>query len=117
MIRAIEYEVIGDVYVCTKTYVYFSPRYRKAITIPARYPTNGANSVRDVCATAWFCHDRICDKGVWDDGDLMCNREASTVYADILKENGFWWRSKIRWLGTYLGGGGAARDNGMWSIK
>jgi hypothetical protein len=117
MIRSIEYEKIGDVYLATKAYVYFSPRYRKALTIPQGYPSNGANAVKDKCPTAFFVHDYICNEGEWDDETQMCNREASTVYADILKENGFWWRSKIRWLGTYLGGGGQARDNGMWKVK
>ncbi len=115
--RQIKCKEVGDVYVCLEDYTYYSPRYKKSLTVPEDYPSNGANVVKDKCPTAFFVHDLICDKGKWDDGTPMCNREASSVYADILKDSGFWWRSKVRWIGTYLGGGGEAKENGWWNVK
>lgn len=113
----IKFYKVGDVYLSTEKYVYYSERYDKFLTIPEGYPSNGANAVKDKCPTAFFVHDYGCNEGKWDDGSLMCNRELSSVYADILKGVGFWWRSKIRWIGTFIGGGGQAKKNGWWSVK
>lgn len=115
--KEVIFKKVGGVYVLEAPIYYYSKRYKKSISIPKGYPSNGADVVRDVCPLGFFVHDVICYRGKWDDGSKMTNREASTVYADILKEKGFWWRSKIRWVGTFLGGGGEARKNGMWSLK
>jgi hypothetical protein len=115
--NTIDYIIIGDVYISKHSYHYFSPRYGKNLIIPANYPSNGANWVPNLSAAAFFVHDYGSIVGRWNDGTAMCNRELSTVYADILKADGFWLRSKIRWLGTFLFGGGEARKNGLWRLK
>lgn len=109
---------VGDVYVSGPVYTYESPRYGKSITVPRGYPSNGANVVKDLHPTAFFVHDRGCECGKWDDGSKMCNRELSFVYYDILRACGtLWVRAFCRWVGTFLGGGGKARDNGLWRAK
>jgi hypothetical protein len=107
---------VGDVYIADGKRTYYSARYDKTLTVPDGFPSNGANVVSDKCPLGFFVHDYGCVYGLWDDGTKMSNRELSFVYHDILKENGFWGRSKIRLVGTFLGGGGAARKNGMWNI-
>jgi hypothetical protein len=115
--RLIKCEKIGDAYIATEAFVYYSPRYDKTLTVEQGYPSNGANAVKDKCPTAFFAHDRGCERGKWDDGTPMCNRELSTMYADILWLNGFWIRAQIRWIGTFLFGGGQAKKNGLWKVK
>jgi hypothetical protein len=115
--RKIKYYKIGDVYICSQPYVYYSERYEKRILIPEGAPSNGANGVIDLCPTAFFIHDFGCITGTWLDGTPMCNRELSTVYHDILCTFGFWWIAKVRWIGTFFLGGGRARKNGMWRVK
>lgn len=109
---------IGDAYSCREKFTYYSPRYRKYITIPLWYPSNGANYVKDLHPTAFFVHDRGCERGKWDDGTKMCNRELSFMYYDILvacKTSKC--RAGIRGIGTFARGGGEARKNGMWRVK
>lgn len=118
-IEPIEYEKIGDAYKSgVEPYTYYSPRYKKSITIPAGYPSNGANLVKDRVPTAFFVHDRGCEWGLWSDGTKMCNRELSFVYYDILRVfDVAWFYSFCRLVGTFIGGGGAARKNGLWRVR
>lgn len=114
----IKFEKHGDAYTCLEEYIYYSPRYRKYITIPFSYPSNGANYVKDLVPDAFFVHDKGCETGEWDDGSKMCNRELSFVYYDILRYHGVpWWRCVVRGIGTFLGGGGVAKENGWWRLK
>jgi hypothetical protein len=115
--RKIKYYKMGDVYVASQPYTFYSVRYKKRILIPEGFPSNGANVVIDLCPTAFFLHDYGCVTGTWLDGSLMCNRELSTVYHDVLCAFGFRWLAKIRWIGTFLWGGGKARENGMWRVN
>ncbi len=113
----IQFTKLGDVYTSVGEFVYTSVRYGRQLTIPDDYPSNGANVVKDRCATAFFCHDFCCNEGAWDNDIRMCNREASFVYHDILVHAGYPFLAKIRWIGTFLFGGGQARKNGMWRVK
>ena len=85
--------------------VYKSPRYGKTITVPAGYKSDGATGVPDLSFTAYFVHDWICENGKWDDGTPITNWQASNVYSDILNSKGFYVRSHIRKIGTFLFGG------------
>lgn len=116
--KLIECVKLGDAYRSGPRYTYYSERYGKSISVPANYPSNGANYVEDLHPTAFFVHDRGCEHGYWDDGSKMCNLELSFVYYDILVTCGTpRWRAAIRWAGTFLRGGGQARKHGLWRVK
>jgi len=99
-----------------KQIVYTSPRYGKTITVPAKYVSDGATGpgIPDLTSRAWWIHDRACSEGKWDDGTPINNWQCSTVLHDVLKEEGRWVRAKTWWFGTWLFGGGKARENGLW---
>jgi hypothetical protein len=109
----IEYKVVGDGYECTKEYIYLSPRYNKFIIIPVGFYSDGATGAIDVNTVAWWVHDHISRYGEWSDGTKITNWQASTVLSDILKDEGFWFRTYTWWIATFLFGGGAARENGL----
>ena len=121
----IKYHREGDVYVLDETYVYYSTRYKKSVTIEKGSLSDGATGARDVGAkryrklgdklsACFWVHDELCVTGKWDDGTKVSNFQASTVLCDILKADGYWFRGRSWWLPTFLFGGGAARDNGMF---
>jgi hypothetical protein len=102
-----------------KGFTYHSERYDKSITIPPGRQSDGATAAPDLCPKAFFVHDEICIKGKWDDGTEITNFQASTVYYDILEEEGkknpykfgpfkferFGIRKYDRWVVTFLFGG------------
>lgn len=104
-------------YTVTEEYVYHSPRYNRDLTIPVGFKSDGATGIFDVNSDAWIIHDWICDVGKWDDGMLIDNWTASTVFADVLWKDGHKWLSVAGWIGTFLGGGGKARENGLFRVK
>lgn len=96
---------------------YYSKRYNKYITINQNYNSDGATGAWDIVSFAWWVHDKLCEKGKWDDGISITNWQCSTVLFDILTEEGkifrnHWWK-----YSTFLFGGGKARKNGMFRIK
>lgn len=94
--------------------IYYSERYSKCITVPIGYPSDGATGALDVCPKAWYVHDKLCDFGHFDDGSPCTNWQASTILSDILKEEGYWFRTHTWKYTTFLFGGGEARKNGMF---
>lgn len=92
---------------------YFSPRYKKFVTVPKGYVSDGATGASDIYSKAWWVHDMLCDRGTWDDGTPVTNWQASSVLSDILKDEGRWFRARTWFVATWLFGGGKARDNGM----
>lgn len=101
-------------YYCPKEIVYESPRYKKTVTVPEGYPSDGATGAIDIYSDSWWVHDVLCDRGTFDDGTPCTNWQASQVLQDILKKEGRWFRSKYWFWFTWLFGGGKARDNGMY---
>jgi len=91
--------------------VYYSKRYKKHITVPYGYPSDGATGAIDIDSNGWWVHDVLCDKGVFDDGTPCTNWQASTILSDILREEGRWVRAIYWWPFTYLFGGGECRKN------
>lgn len=107
----VKYKVVGDGYETTDDYVYWSPRYRKFIFIKPGFYSDGATGAIDIDTVAWWVHDYLIREGKWSDGTVPTNWQASTVLSDILKEEGFWFRS-ITWkYATFLFGGGWLRKN------
>lgn len=94
--------------------VYYSPRYKKYVTVPDGYPSDGATGARDIASDSWWVHDKLCDTGLFDDGTSCNNMQASLILYDILKSEGRWFRARTWLTMTWLIGGGKARKNGMW---
>jgi len=104
-------------YTCPWRIEYFSQRYRKQVTVPLGYPSDGATGGVDLFTFAWWVHDVLCDRGTWDDGTPCTNWQASCVIGDILKSEGRWCRARTWKWATFLFGGGKARENGMFKLK
>jgi hypothetical protein len=106
------------------TIKYYSERYKKHVTVPQGYLTDGATGAIDIQSEAWKVHDWLCGNwlgsgpkpigGVFDDGTKCNNRQASQILSDILKSEGRWIRAQYWYTFTWLFGGGKARENGMW---
>ena len=103
---------------------YYSKRYRKYITVPKGYKSDGATGVLDVCPKSWYVHDWMCGNylgegpkpigGQFDDGTKINNWQCSHIFADILREEGYIILPYTRFWGTWFLGGGKCRENGLW---
>lgn len=98
-------------------YKYFSPRYKKWVTVPKGFLSDGATGARDLHSDAWWVHDVLCDTGKWDCGTKLCNWQCSVVLNDILKSEGHWFIDRYWKFATFLFGGGEARKNGLFSVR
>ena len=107
---------VNGCYLSTEKYVYYSARYNQYLTIPARYPSDGATMATDTEQTAFFLHDLICDRGEWDSGAKISVWVASCVYSIVLYETGHKVKAFTRWLPTFLFGGGACKKNGLFGV-
>ena len=92
---------------------YYSERYGRSVSVPKGYKSDGATGAIDIYTESWWCHDKLCDTGMWDDGTICTNWQASTVLSDILKKEGRWLRAQYWFTFTWLFGGGKCRKN-MW---
>jgi len=106
-------------YVLTQKIVYTDKKGRSVTCQPGMF-SDGATGALDIASKSWWFHDALCNRGKWDDGTPCNNIEASIVLSSCLFSE---WSIKkplrgvraILWLpATWLGGGGAARKNGMW---
>jgi len=100
-------------YVLLETITYMS-RYGKVITVEAGTRSDGATGAWDIISDSWWVHDKICNTGMFEDGTLCNNLQASTILSDILKSEGRWFRARTWFLTTLAFGGGKARDNGIF---
>ncbi len=91
-------------YTTKQAIFYYSPRYKKSVTVPKGYKSDGATYAPDLSKTAFFVHDWLCEEHGFDDGVECTRRQASRVYADILKARGFWQHYHRRFLTYWFGG-------------
>ena len=101
-------------YINPTTFIYYSHRYNKYITVPEGYVSDGATGAIDISSKGWWVHDVLCEYGKFNDGTPCNNKQASQILSDILKSEGRYIRSVTWFFATWLFGGGKARDNGMW---
>ena len=101
-------------YVLNEPIVYYSPRYKKTISIPKGRISDGATGAMDITSRGWWIHDELCYRGKWDDGTNLTNWQCSQVLQDVLTEEGRKWQGRRWFYATFLFGGGKARENGMW---
>lgn len=117
VISSVDFSILEDgTYRLDKAIVYFSPRYKKTITVPESFISDGATGAMDIASRAWFIHDILCAFGKWDDGTKLSNWQCSQVLQDVLVEEGRYWQSKRWFWATWFMGGGEARKNGMLSV-
>lgn len=100
------YKLINDI-------SYYSKRYKKSVTVIAGTRSDGATGAYDINSCSWWVHDELCKTGRFDDGYKCTNWQASRILSDILRSEGYWFRSKSWLFATFLFGGGKARKNGM----
>lgn len=101
-------------YIRKTAFTYYSWRYDKFVHVPKGYPSDGATWAKDIDSLGWWVHDVLCDFGIFEDGTACNNWQASMILRDILWSEGYWFRSVTWFIGTWLGGGGLARKNGMY---
>ena len=99
-------------YQLNKSFVYYSERYDKHITVVAGI-YDGATGAMDITSASWYVHDQLCNTGKFDDGTDCTNWQASQILQDILKAEGRWARARYWFWSTWFFGGGKARENGM----
>ena len=97
-------------------YSFYSERYKQWVTCHIGMISDGATGALDINSFAWLVHDRLCDTGMFDDGTLCTNLQASSVCSDVLRRDGYWFRTYSWKLMTFLLGGGQARKNGMFML-
>ncbi len=91
------------VYVLLAPLKYFSPRYKKWVSVPAGYESDGASGpAQDISSVSWWIHDMLCDRELWADGSPCTGLQRSTVLHDILLEEGRWFRARTWWAATLL---------------
>jgi hypothetical protein len=93
---------------------YYSARYGKWVGVEKGDRSDGATGAKDLNSFGWLFHDELCNDGTFEDGSMCTNWQASHVLTDIMQAEGFWFRTRSWFLGTWLFGGGAARANGMF---
>lgn len=103
-------------YRLNESIVYYSPRYKRTITVPVGEDSDGATGAMDITSRGWWVHDQLCKRGCWDDGTKLSNWQCSQVLQDILVDEGRWWQSKGWFWATLLCGGGEARKNGLLRV-
>ncbi len=101
-------------YIVHTEYRYFSVRYNAWVYCHVGMISDGATKAMDIDSFAWLVHDKLCNTGVFVCGKICDNWKASNVCSDVLKRDGFRFRSFTWFAATWLFGGGKARKNGMW---
>lgn len=110
-IKADDGRVLG--YRVNRNIAYFSERYKKWIGVEKGDRSDGATGAKDLNSFGWIIHDELCNDGKFEDGSECVNWQASHVLTDIMKDEGYWFRTRTWFWATWFFGGGKARDNGM----
>ena len=106
----------GGKYKLNKSHLYYSPRYKASITLPAGMESDGATGlfIPDLMSESWWVHDRICDYPFFDDHRKITAIQAATILSDILKAEGRVIRSYLWKYATFFFGCTKTRQNGWW---
>lgn len=111
-IKADNGEVLG--YTVNENIAYFSEKYQEWIGCEKGDRSDGATFAKDLNSFSWLFHDELCNDGTFEDGTPCNNWQASSVVYEILDIEGYWFRKRSWAVGTWIGGGGKARDNGLF---
>lgn len=108
--RNVKYNKVFDGYICSEDYIYCSPRFNKEITVHKGFYSDGATKAIDIDTDAFWIHDVLCRYAEFDDHTPCTNWQASMILSDILRSEGFWFRSITWFIATFLVGGGGCRQ-------
>ena len=100
-----------------KKFTYYSYKYSRCVTVPYRFPSDGATGALDISSKGWWVHDVLCATGTFDDKTKCSNWQASMILRDILNSEGRWFRKYSWFIMTFLFGGGKCRENGMFKVR
>jgi hypothetical protein len=112
IIRANDDVVLG--YYVLESIAFFSKRYNKTVVVERGDMSDGATCAPDLDSFGWLFHDELCATGLFEDGTPCNNLQASAILGDIMAKEGKWFRRNTWFIGTWLFGGGKARENGMF---
>ena len=93
---------------------YYSKRYDKYVHCVEGDESDGATGAFDIKSASWWIHDQLCKTGMFSDGTLCSNLQASMIIYDILCAEGRWFRARTWMISTFAIGGGEARKNGLF---
>ncbi len=113
--------IIGDPdgmkWMALNDYLYHSSMFNQDVQIKAGDKSDGATGAPDIDSDSWWIHDKLCETGTWKSGQRLSNFVASTVLGNMLWHEGYWYRSVYWWFATFFGGGGKAKENGLFRVK
>lgn len=101
-------------YIVDEQIKYYSERYKKYITVPKGFKSDGATMAIDIVSLGWVVHDRICEVPFFDDGTSISAWKAANILSDILKQEKRWFRSFSWKYTTFLFGCKKSRLNGWF---
>ena len=97
-------------YINPETFVYYSNRYKKYVTVLKGELSDGASGAFDINSKSWKVHDVLKKYQVWDDSTKCTNKQASYVIYDILKDEGRWFRARSWYYSTLVWGSIVKKD-------
>ena len=100
-------------YLLLEDFTYFSPRYRRSITVENGI-YDGATGAIDIKTKGWWIHDQICRNPFFDDGTPITAWQAAQILSDILADEGRWFRKYTWKFATFLFGCHESRKNGWF---
>lgn len=110
----------GKKYTLKEKIVYVCPKTGRTVTCFPGDRSDGATGALDVPSCSWWFHDQVCNTGMWDNGEICTNLEASLILSRALRKEHSWktkkywteWRlirSGYWFISTFAVGGGKCR--------
>ena len=99
----IEYHKENGKYICDETFIYFSDRYYRSVTVRKGFKSDGATGAKDIKSNAWWVHDVVSRYNKFDDGFECTVLQSSFILHDILKSEGFYISAKTWFVATLIG--------------
>lgn len=98
------------------TVTFHSDWLNRDITVTTGDKSDGATQVPDIHSDGWGFHDQLCRSGKFDDGTKCSNLQASIVLFEVMWKEGHKLKAVLGLPGTFIGGGGECRKNGMFWV-
>ena len=101
-----DYKYSKRPYILLENLDYHSHRYNKDITVFATNEdrSDGATFEKDIDSDGWWLHDKLKRTKRFNDGSYCSNWKASWILYDVLKSEGYWFRSRSWFISTLIYG-------------
>ena len=83
-----EYDTDLKMYRLLVKIVYWSPRYKKFITVPVGFLSDGVTWFLDLASISAWLHDWMRKTKKFDDGTPIACYQASMIFGDVLRVEG-----------------------------